>query len=253
MTSSIANGLCIAGCWQATSLSLLSVSRTYSGQKHAAAGSGDFLLNMRHKNTVPQLLMSITWLLLLPLFTVWTTIGSYWLYASKRHSDKCLPAGLPLYFIVTWQALSYIWVLIHTSLGGIAWVLERRLQRTETSLREIEDPETLARWGQVSQLAGYTALANNSLEGLDPKQIKKLPEKRASEVDIGEECECSICLTELNPDDAVRQLPGCKHTFHRSCIDLWLLRRADCPLCKRSVFTNDEASAPNTELERLHV
>jgi len=223
------------------------------GTQHAAAGSGDFLLNMRHKNTVPQLLMSVTWLLLLPLFTVWTTVGSYWLYASKRASDRCLPAGLPLYFILTWQALSYVWVLIHTSLGGIAWVLERRLRRTEDSLREIEDPETLARWGQVSRLPGYTALANNSLEGLDPKQIKKLPEVRASEVDLGEEFECSICLTELRPNDAVRQLAGCKHTFHRSCIDLWLLRRADCPLCKRSVFNSDGPSTTDTELEHVHV
>eukprot|EP00427_Karlodinium_veneficum_P034870 CAMPEP_0169293164 /NCGR_PEP_ID=MMETSP1016-20121227/63137_1 /TAXON_ID=342587 /ORGANISM="Karlodinium micrum, Strain CCMP2283" /LENGTH=233 /DNA_ID=CAMNT_0009383823 /DNA_START=70 /DNA_END=771 /DNA_ORIENTATION=+ len=176
------------------------------GTQHAAAGSGDFLLNMRHKNTD-----------------------------------------------LTWQALSYVWVLIHTSLGGIAWVLERRLRRTEDSLREIEDPETLARWGQVSHLPGYTALANNSLEGLDPKQIKKLPEVRASEVDLGEEFECSICLTELRPNDAVRQLAGCKHTFHRSCIDLWLLRRADCPLCKRSVFNSDCPCTTDTELEQVHV
>mmetsp|Transcript_11623 Transcript_11623/g.19065 ORF Transcript_11623/g.19065 Transcript_11623/m.19065 type:complete len:281 (-) Transcript_11623:269-1111(-) len=223
------------------------------GTEHAAASSGDFLLNLRHKKTVPKLLMSVTWLLLLPAFTVWTTIGSYWLYASKRASDKCLPVGVPLYFIITWQALSYTWVLIYTSLGGIAWVLERRLRRTEGSLRAVEDAETFARWGQVSQLLGYTVLANNSFEGLDPKQIKKLPEVRASEIDLSEECECSICLTEIHPDDAVRQLSGCKHTFHRSCIDLWLLRRADCPLCKRSVFNSDCPCTTDTELEQVHV
>lgn len=218
------------------------------GTNTAAVGSGDFLLNMRHKNTLPQLLMSLTWFLLLPLFTVWTAVGSYWLYASKKQSDKCLPMGLPLYFIITWQALSYIWVVIHTSLGGIAWILERRLRRAEDSFRAIEDPDTLARWGQVSQLAGYTALANNSLEGLDPQQIKKLPEQFASEVDLGEVHECAICLTDLHPDDCVRQLTNCRHAFHRSCIDLWLLRRADCPLCKRSVFSEDGPSTSDAEL-----
>jgi len=206
------------------------------GSSQMAAGSGDFLLNLRHKETLPKLLMSMTWLLVLPLFAVWTGIGTFWLLDSKRLDGRCLPMGMPLCFIATWQALSYAWVLIHMTLGGIAWILERRLRRTEDSLRELEDPDTVARWGHVSQLSGYTMLANNSLGGLQPDQIKALPEAVASEIELGEDVECSICLVDLEPTDKVRKLGSCGHCFHKSCIDLWLLRRADCPLCKQSVI-----------------
>jgi len=209
------------------------------GSAFAVAGSGDFLLNLRHKDGLPRLLMSLTWLLVLPLFALWTGIGSYWLWDSKRQSSKCLPMGMPLMFIITWQVLSYAWIIIHFTLGGVAWVLERRLRRTEDSFRAMEDNDTLARWGQVSQLAGYTSLQNNSLGGLSPAQIKKLPEARASELGLEEMPECSICLNEIEPCDSVRQLSNCggecSHTFHRACIDLWLLRQKNCPLCKQSV------------------
>jgi len=219
------------------------------GTMLAAAGSGDFLLNLRHKDALPQLLMSITWLLVLPLFAVWTGIGSFWLYDSKRLSSKCLPMGMPLCFILTWQALSYAWILIHTTLGGVAWVLERRVRRTEASLRSMEDSETIARWGPVSQLSSYTALTNNALGGLTPDQIHALPELLTPDAQLGEQTECSICLNELCHDDTVRQLCRCGHTFHRSCIDLWLLRRADCPLCKQSVLADvDPAAAPASEV-----
>jgi len=220
------------------------------GSHQTASGSGDFLLNLRHKETLPQLLMSLTWLCVLPLFAVWTGLGTYWLYESKRLSDQCLPMGMPLTFIITWQLLSYAWMLIHFTLAGVAWVLERRLRKTEQSLRAMQDSETMARWGDVSSLTDYTALANNSLTGLTPDQIHAMPEKMASEVDLGEHTECSICLGDLSGDDVIRQLPNCGHCFHRSCIDLWMLRRADCPLCKQSVVS----TAPTeTEVPRWQV
>jgi len=208
------------------------------GTANVAAGSGDFLLNLRHKETLPKLLMSLTWLLVLPLFALWTAVGSYWLYDSKRLSTQCLPMGMPLAFIITWQVLSYAWILIHLTLGGVAWVLERRMRRTESSLRAMEDSDTLSRWGSVSQLSSYTAMINNSLGGLTPDQINALPETTAGEAEVAEKTECSICLNDFDHGDAMRQLSGCSHCFHRSCIDLWLLRRADCPLCKQSVLAS---------------
>jgi len=224
------------------------------GSMHAAVGSGDFLLNLRHKDSLPHFLMSLTWLAVLPLFAVWTGLGSYWLWDSKRLSSTCLPMGMPLCFILTWQALSYAWILIHFTLGGIAWVLERRLRRAEDSFRALEDADTLSRWGHVSQLSGYTALTNNSLGGLSPEQIKALPEGQASAMGLDDMAECSICLNELDCNDSVRVLSSCGHCFHRSCIDLWLLRRADCPLCKQDVcMTCNSASTSPSEIEQWHV
>ncbi|XP_020676759.1 RING-H2 finger protein ATL74-like [Dendrobium catenatum] len=44
--------------------------------------------------------------------------------------------------------------------------------------------------------------------------------------------ECSVCLSELVDGDEVRRLPACKHVFHVGCIDVWLLRHDNCPLCR---------------------
>ena len=50
--------------------------------------------------------------------------------------------------------------------------------------------------------------------------------------------ECAICLSDFSPGERLRPLP-CKHVFHASCIDRWLIGRCatelvqpTCPLCK---------------------
>ncbi|KAF7050288.1 hypothetical protein CFC21_058675 [Triticum aestivum] len=43
---------------------------------------------------------------------------------------------------------------------------------------------------------------------------------------------CSVCLAEYADGDELRWLPGCRHAFHRSCVDEWLRRRPSCPLCR---------------------
>lgn len=225
-----------------------------SGNTSTGTGSSseDFLLNLRQKDALPRLLMSLTWLLMLPSFAVWTGLGTYWLWESKRFSSQCLPMGsMPLCFTILWLVLSYSWMLIHFTLATVAWVLERRLRLTEANLRAVEDSDTVSRWGQVSQLSGYGDLVNNSLGGLTPDQIKALPEAVASEMQLAEESECSICLNEINADDGVRQLGVCGHTFHRACIDLWLLRRADCPLCKRNVLGDTDSTSDTAGLVQV--
>uniref|UniRef100_A0A7S2NLE8 RING-type domain-containing protein n=1 Tax=Alexandrium andersonii TaxID=327968 RepID=A0A7S2NLE8_9DINO len=144
--------------------------------------------------------------------------------------------------------MCYVWVVIHMALGGVAWVLERRVRRAEGDLRAVEDDDTVARWGQVSTLSGYDALGGTMDKGLTPAQIQSLPCEIATQedkVELGEEepRECPICINDIQPGDNVRKLPGCEHVFHRSCIDLWLLRRADCPLCKRDVRKDLAAKA----------
>lgn len=218
----------------------------------AVGGSDDFLLNLRHKEKLPRVLLSLIWFLVLPLFAAWTGLGSYWLYDSKRLSSRCLPMGVPLVFVTMWQGLSYAWILIHTTVGGVAWIRERRLREMEANLRAVEDPDSLSRWGSMSQLSGHTDLANNPVGGLTPKEIKSLPEALASELQLDEDCECSICLNTIQyddeHDDCVRRLGTCGHTFHRPCIDLWLLRRADCPLCKQSVL-GEEVAVPKKGMQ----
>jgi len=44
--------------------------------------------------------------------------------------------------------------------------------------------------------------------------------------------ECTICLVEFENNDYIRTLPLCSHTFHLVCIDAWLHKKPNCPLCR---------------------
>jgi len=46
--------------------------------------------------------------------------------------------------------------------------------------------------------------------------------------------ECMICLADFDNNDQLRRLP-CGHVYHQPCIDEWLHRCTDCPLCKANV------------------
>jgi hypothetical protein len=54
---------------------------------------------------------------------------------------------------------------------------------------------------------------------------------------------CIFCQDEYAAQDEVRVLP-CKHGFHKTCVDEWLLANNSCPLCKVAVAPDeDEAEA----------
>ncbi|XP_041358581.1 RING finger protein 11-like [Gigantopelta aegis] len=46
--------------------------------------------------------------------------------------------------------------------------------------------------------------------------------------------ECAICMGEFILGDMLRFLP-CMHTYHRECIDDWLMRSFTCPSCMEPV------------------
>ncbi|KAI3935136.1 hypothetical protein MKX01_031403 [Papaver californicum] len=45
---------------------------------------------------------------------------------------------------------------------------------------------------------------------------------------------CSICLSEYQPKETLKTLPGCNHCFHADCIDVWLHLKSTCPVCRKS-------------------
>ena len=52
-------------------------------------------------------------------------------------------------------------------------------------------------------------------------------------------CECSICYQQFKTNDYYRELDGCKHIFHKKCIDEWFFQSKSysCPLCRKNPYS----------------
>ncbi|TXG64468.1 hypothetical protein EZV62_011462 [Acer yangbiense] len=89
--------------------------------------------------------------------------------------------------------------------------------------------------------------------GLDESVIKTIPLSifttknktavaAAKPLQEARELDCAVCLLEFEEDDYVRTLPGCLHSFHVDCIDIWLRSHANCPLCRACIFPTSAES-----------
>lgn len=212
------------------------------GMQHTRSEK-NFLFSFRQKSQVAQLVVIFTWSVLLPFFTVWTILGTHWLRETRNASAQCVSEGGHPELIFFWQLLSFVWILIHFVYFGIATIVEYRLRRDERNMRLIESPESVERWGQLqpqSELIERSTIYN-SHRGLHPSKILALPcgefkeAQNDRDVEADGQLACPICLSDFAEGEHIRTLPGCGHSFHKGCIDLWLFRRADCPLCKADV------------------
>ncbi|RTE85276.1 hypothetical protein BHE90_000010 [Fusarium euwallaceae] len=88
---------------------------------------------------------------------------------------------------------------------------------------------------------GASTTATADLE-LQPSEAGKDSTHRTSALPAGSEPPaCTICTEDFSAQEEVRVLP-CKHEFHPSCIDPWLVQQSTkCPLC-RSDFGPMDAS-----------
>lgn len=193
------------------------------------------MLSLRHKNSGSRTVVSLVWMAFPPLMALWTVLGSFWGVETLWYAPDCMPSALHTFFLAVWQLISYIWLGVSFFVGSTVLSMEQRVLQAEQDLRELQDDDITSRWGNVAQLDGYTSLpAKMAGGGLTPTEIRSLP--GASCRSSGHEpSDCPICLNLVQEGDTVRRLPGCCHEFHRSCIDLWLLRSAECPMCKTKV------------------
>ncbi|XP_075490502.1 LOW QUALITY PROTEIN: RING-H2 finger protein ATL56-like [Primulina tabacum] len=47
--------------------------------------------------------------------------------------------------------------------------------------------------------------------------------------------DCAICLDSFQEGDNCSSLPVCKHLFHAKCVDRWIRKRPNCPICRTGV------------------
>ena len=94
------------------------------------------------------------------------------------------------------------------------------LSSTDVLDRFMDLQETLAHRRGLSE----EALAGIPVEVFEPSASSR-PESHT---------QCMICLSEFEQGERLRRLP-CAHVYHQPCIDEWLQRCPECPLCKTNV------------------
>lgn len=124
-------------------------------------------------------------------------------------------------------------------------------------------------WGHSMsepQMAGHKyenrIRADEKLEKLVIAELQETEDIKALEEGSNSECNskmCSVCLSEFEENDSVRQLP-CGHLFHTSCVDEWLFQKRErgqtqccpqrCPMCRQYVVVDSPRTVPE-ELARV--
>nr|KAF6347311.1 ring finger protein 150 [Pipistrellus kuhlii] len=72
--------------------------------------------------------------------------------------------------------------------------------------------------------------AKKAISKLQVRTIKKGDKETEPDFD-----NCAVCIEGYKPSDVVRILP-CRHLFHKSCVDPWLLDHRTCPMCKMNIL-----------------
>ncbi|KAK0592124.1 hypothetical protein LWI29_016122 [Acer saccharum] len=81
------------------------------------------------------------------------------------------------------------------------------------------------------------SLLERGLHGLEPVTVATFPTKKYSDEYFAdtEDAQCTVCLAEYHGEDTLRILPYCGHSFHVTCIDIWLQHHSTCPMCRVSL------------------
>jgi len=115
---------------------------------------------------------------------------------------------------VLFVSISFIVLMIIS----LAWLVFYYVQR----FRYIHAKDQLAR--------RLCSAAKKALAKIPTRTIRVGDKEAEAEV----EC-CAVCIEPYRVHDVVRTLP-CKHIFHKSCVDPWLLDQRTCPMCKMDIL-----------------
>ena len=69
---------------------------------------------------------------------------------------------------------------------------------------------------------------------------------------FGEKNTCAICQDDIKDGDQIRAISKCQHGFHMSCIDKWLSKKGECPLCRAAIIDVARVQEIYNNISRLH-
>lgn len=81
------------------------------------------------------------------------------------------------------------------------------------------------------------SILERGLHGIEPLMVANFPTKNYRDLCFSskENTQCTVCLAEYRDEDTLRILPVCGHSFHATCIDIWLQQNSTCPVCRISL------------------
>lgn len=69
---------------------------------------------------------------------------------------------------------------------------------------------------------------------------------------FGEKNTCAICQDDIKDGDQIRAITKCQHGFHITCIDKWLSKKGECPLCRAAIIDVARVQEIYNNISRLH-
>lgn len=85
---------------------------------------------------------------------------------------------------------------------------------------------------------------DNNDRGINPLLLSALPTTTpaglATQYDNhGLEAHCTICLDDVAPSEPIYELK-CSHVFHRACLKGWIVKKNECPVCRKQVYSSED-------------
>ncbi|CAK8575211.1 unnamed protein product [Lathyrus sativus] len=155
----------------------------------------------------------------------------------SSRSDASAAAELKLYRAFIFS-VPIFFTLILVFLFYVFYLKPRRVDWSSIRMRSVS----------VLQHHNHNNAISNSDLGLKKELREMLPIIVYNESFSVKDTLCSVCLLDYQPDDRLQQIPVCGHTFHMSCIDLWLTSHSTCPLCRLSLLPTAKSS---TEISNM--
>ncbi|CAI9098671.1 OLC1v1035356C1 [Oldenlandia corymbosa var. corymbosa] len=152
-------------------------------------------------------------------------------HADTRENHQSVPIGKPftysgprkiLFVLLKWIIMTFVLALFLIFIGFAALVVihffltntaVQHHRRRRGRGRGQASPQSLIALGPVHDLlpfVGYSAADQTARD-------------------------CAICLEGFKEGDPCRKLPDCGHLFHVHCVDFWLTKKPNCPVCRTRV------------------
>merc|ERR1712038_394061 len=138
----------------------------------------------------------------------------FWNWATSRGNETISHGFTEKRTSVLFVSVSFIILM----LISLAWLIFYYVQR----FRYIHAKDKLDR--------KLTTQAKRALQIISTSVLKKDDLEAKDFFDT-----CAACIENYRVEDIVRILP-CKHQFHKTCIDQWLLEKRTCPMCKMDIL-----------------